>query len=281
MNENKILAAQRDRLTRYIFECTGDKLYADYCCGEMRSGRCPYHVQPYSERTFEICAPCILNMIGRDVTTQSNPYFSLLVQHHMLVSYTVSGGEVETGRVQSMGNRTITIKVGHKLKSYHLQEIDLIVPKEVLYWKHGRLVPVIWKDTCTEPEQAPIPYGDIPACLQSIGIQPFMTGATELTTAIHLIIEDPTLLEQLGKRLYPAVAEKTGGKVSTTGIHINKLIAAATRASYDTGRYDSFYRTIPGAGRVINVKAFLRSFLAYARLLPTPGLQAEIETQDS
>lgn len=265
MDELQKLKAQRDGLARYIFERNDGGLYWSHCCGEMENGRCPYRAQFKDwSCTPGVCIPCIVAMIGEGGGAPPSPFFSLLAEYHLLVTYFVIGGTLATGRVQAVENGTITFQVRGRDKCYRLEEIDVIVPREVLRWSHDELTPATWQagnEDVAEPEASSAPFSDISSCLLSIGIQPYMEGFAEINTAIRLAVEKPALLERLGDRLYPALAEALGKSTSAVSYRLARGISAARRNSRETGRYQAFYSAIPG--RNINIKAFLSCFLRY------------------
>lgn len=264
MNDNKILAAQRDSLAQYIFKQNSGDLYMDHCRREMEAGRCPYHDLPYNtQRTAEVCSPCIMKLVGGIACEPLPPFFTLLAEYHMLVSYITIGGRVGTGRVQLVEKGAIVFDVGGDPRRYRLEEIDVIVPREVLRWSRNGLSPVTWQNECPEPEPLPVSSQDISACLLSIGIEPFMEGAAELKTAVRMVMEDPSLLNQLVERLYPAVAEEVGIKASTAAYRLHKIIGTAKRNSWNTGKCQAFFNAT--GDRRANVKMFLRAFLEYIR----------------
>lgn len=267
MDEIQKLKAQRDGLARYIFEQNDGALYVSHCRHHMEAGDCPYHNQPSdTERAAGMCVPCILELIGDGAAKPPDPFFLLLAEYHVLVTYFVLGGTMGTGRVQTVQDGNITIMAGNEPQLYALKDIDVIVPREVLRWSNGELSPATW---WTEPaermaqELPPNVFGTIAAGLQNIGIQPLMEGAAELEIAIWLVLENPTYLERLLDNLYPAVADETGETVSMVTHRICRVIELAKQNSRSTGNGSNFYSAI--IGRRANVKAFLRAFTQYMK----------------
>lgn len=72
-------------------------------------------------------------------------YLELLAEHHVLVAYHIKGGVMTKGRVKSVDNGVITFQAVKRCSSYPLEEVDVIVPKEVLRWSAGELSPVTWR----------------------------------------------------------------------------------------------------------------------------------------
>lgn len=143
--ELKAVTAQRDRLARYIFEEDGGALDEAHCRTEMKAGRCPFRSLPYEEeRSIEVCAPCIVEMIGKGNPAPADPYFSLLATHRVLVVCHIIGGPLFTGRIVSVVGDAVTFLWNRRRKTYCLDKIDVLVPKEVLRWSGYKLNPTKW-----------------------------------------------------------------------------------------------------------------------------------------
>lgn len=98
------------------------------------------------ERSIEVCAPCIVELIGKGNPAPPDPYFSLLAEHHVLVCCHVIGGHLFTGRVESVAGDIVTfLSKQTKRRIYKIEEIDVLVPKEVLRWNNHKLTPATWR----------------------------------------------------------------------------------------------------------------------------------------
>lgn len=63
--------------------------------------------------------------------------------------------------------------------------------------------------------------------LKKLGVNPAIKGWTYLNEAIQMSVDDPTVMEQVTKRMYPAIAKKCG----TTPMRVERAIRHAVEQS--------------------------------------------------
>ncbi|WP_422123186.1 sporulation transcription factor Spo0A [Planococcus sp. X10-3] len=92
----------------------------------------------------------------------------------------------------------------------------------------ARQIEHIMEEQLSEPEVKDDP---ITSVIKEIGIPPHINGYIYLKEAVHLVLEDPTVLQKVTKSLYPGIA----AKFDTTSTRVERSIRHAIELVWNRG----------------------------------------------
>lgn len=84
--------------------------------------------------------------------------------------------------------------------------------------------------------------------LLSLGVSPCLKGFRAIACAVRLILEDPSVLDQITKRLYPEVARE----LDTTASRVERATRHAVDVMFD---YQDHERIVDILGLEVNVRS--------------------------